>query len=79
MDDENRVADVLVKDTSEQFNAVFWPAFQAALAQGMTEPQIEAAMAAARAEHPKWIGALNWSDAMAAIVGAAFRAASKGE
>lgn len=65
----------LVDDT-EAHKARMFTAFQAALAQGLTESQIETAMNAVREEYPKWIGTHSddWREPIAALVRAALRA-----
>lgn len=67
---------IKVANTSDDFEARFWPGLQAALARGLTDEQVAAAMAAAREESARWAGEMDWHKALGAIVGAAFRAVS---
>lgn len=62
--------------TADEYQAVIWPAFRRALRQGLVGWQIDTAMEAARAESMRWIGHLDTSEALGAIVGAAFAAVS---
>lgn len=68
----------LVND-EEVFQTKFWPAFQRALATGLTPEQLEVAMAAAKAESAKQRGNMDWGEALAGVIGAAIRAIAEQE
>lgn len=60
--------------TADDLEQHLWPAFHRAMNLGLTEADLDLAMAAMKDEGNKWIGHQGWDEPIAAIVSAALRA-----